>query len=55
MRQGSEITFKANDEHRMYRIFHGKQLDIFTSKDLEIFTDMLKYTKDMIEGTVVEV
>lgn len=55
MRQGSEITFKANDEHRMYRISHGKQLDIFSAKDLEIFSNMLKYTKDMVEGTVIEV
>lgn len=55
MRQGNEITFKANEEHRMYRISHGKQLDMFTAKDLEIFTDMLKYTKDMVEGTVIEV
>lgn len=47
---GDTITFKAQEEFRLYKLSHGEQLDIFTAKDLEIFTNMLKYTKDMVEG-----
>lgn len=49
------ITFKAQEEHRMFRLSQGIETNILTAKDLEIFADMLKYTKDMVEGTIVEV
>ena len=52
---GDTITFKAGEEHRMYRLSQGIETNILTAKDLEIFTDMLKYTKDMVEGTEIEV
>lgn len=50
----NKIISKASEEHEIYRLSQGKKLDIFTAKDLEIFSDMLKYAKDMIDGTEIE-